>query len=163
MVSFSVNWRRYQSCGTESGSWQSRNSWPRQNWQKADRNGKWLVSHWRKSCALCSVSDSHWRKTFRRLDSLHFLGGSEITCYHEACVCVCVCVVCVTVWMDVWVCVHAFACEEVNVSVQVSVCNHIIGGCVWNALVLMYVFTVLFCAFLIVTTVLVLFWLSCWY
>ena len=51
----------------------------------------------------------------------------------------------------------ACACEEVNVSVLVSVCNHVVGGCVSNALMLMYVFTVLFCAFLIVMTVLVLF------
>ena len=69
------------------------------------------------------------------------------------CVCFCVSVVCVTVCVCVCVC----PCEEVSVSVQVSVCNHTVGGCVWNALVLMYVFTVLFCAFLIVVTVLVLF------
>ena len=42
-------------------------------------------------------------------------------------------------------------------SVLVSVCNHIVGGCVSNALMLMYVFTVLFCAFLIVMSVHVLF------
>ena len=47
---------------------------------------------------------------------------------------------------------RACACEEVSVSVLVSVCNHIVGG-----LVLRYVFTVLFCVFLIVMTVLVLF------
>ena len=41
-------------------------------------------------------------------------------------------------------------------SVKVPVCNHVVGGCVLNALELMYAFTVLFCAFLIVMTVLVL-------
>ena len=84
--------------------------------------------------------------------------------------CVFVCVVCVLLHVCVlcycgmchsvdvcvsgcaWTCMCA--CDEV--SVQVSVCNHM---CVWNALVLMYVFTVLFCTFMIVVTVLVLFWL----
>ena len=51
----------------------------------------------------------------------------------DVCVCVYVCVcVCVYVCVSVCVCVCArtCACEEVGVSVQVSVCNHIVGGCV---------------------------------
>ena len=74
--------------------------------------------------------------------------------HFTVCVCVHACVVCVVSQCG---CVCAYACSHVLVSVQVSVCNHIVGGCVRNALVLMSVFTVLFCAFLIVMTVLVLF------
>ena len=44
-------------------------------------------------------------------------------------------------------------------SVLVSVCNHIVGGCV-KCFSVMYVFIV-FCVFLIVMTALVLFRLSC--
>ena len=37
-------------------------------------------------------------------------------------------VVCVTVCVRQCVCARTCACEEVSVSVQVSVCNHIVGG-----------------------------------
>ena len=60
-------------------------------------------------------------------------GGDIMMLYFIACVCVC----CVLVWyVSQWgcvcvcvsVCARVCACEEV--SVQVSVCNHIVGGCV---------------------------------
>ena len=44
------------------------------------------------------------------------------------CVCVCVCVWYVSQYGCVCECVHACACEDV--SMQVSVCNQIVGGCV---------------------------------
>ena len=49
--------------------------------------------------------------------------------FHLLGVCVCL-TVCVCVCVRECVCVHARACEEVSVNVQVSVCNHIVGGCV---------------------------------
>ena len=61
------------------------------------------------------------------------------------------------------VCTHARVCLWGGECECAGVCNYVVGGWVWNALVLMYLFTVLFCAFLIVVTVLMLFWLSCWY
>ena len=71
----------------------------------------------------------------------------EIVAFSAA---LCVCVLCVL--SRVCVCVCMWQCGWVGVSVYVSVCNHVVGDWVWNALVLM-------CAF----TVLALFWLPCWY
>ena len=46
-------------------------------------------------------------------------------------------------WERQCVCVCGHWCEYVGASVQVSVCNHDVGGWMWSAGVLMYVFPVL--------------------
>ena len=97
---------------------------------------------------------------------------SSAVCVASHCVCVCVwmmctgvfvcvCVVCVTVWMmcmGVFVCVWGGGgrtCVRLRRCECVGACNLIVGGGVWNALGLMYAFTVCFsdchdstCAFL---------------